>query len=470
MSFPQGFLWGVASSAYQIEGAWDEDGRGTSVWDAFVRRPFHVADGSTGDVACDHYHRMPEDVALIRDLGIGAYRFSIAWPRVHPAGRGPVNEPGLDFYERLVDHLLAAGIVPVATLNHWDLPVALEESGGWRNRDTVGAFVDYAGVMFDRLGDRIPTWLTHNEPWCQAFLGHATGHHAPGGCDWSAGYQVAHHLLLSHGLAVQRFRAGGGAGRIGIALNPQWYVAASDDEADQRARDRVWSNSVALFLDPIMLGRYPESLMEWIGRHRPVVRPGDLEAIRQPLDMLGVNYYNAETISFDVDGSLLKARAQPLSEPGWGQTAMGWGIAPSGLTAVLTELHDRYPGLPMMITENGCAVDEQPDAAGWYDDQGRIDYLRAHIQALGTAMDRGVDVRGYLLWTLLDNFEWAFGYSRKFGLVAVEPGTLRRIPKASAAWYTSVARSNGLPAGLMVAPSSPSHMTVQGDVGRGDPG
>jgi len=443
VAFPDGFVWGVASSAYQIEGAWDQDGRGMSVWDAFVRRPFHIVDGSTGDVACDHYRRMPDDVALMGSLGIGAYRFSIAWPRILPSGRGPVNEPGLDFYDRLVDHLLAAGIAPVATLNHWDLPLALEASGGWRDRETVGAFVDYAGIMFDRLGDRVTTWLTHNEPWCQAFLGHATGHHAPGGCDWSDGYQVAHHLLLAHGRAVQRFRATGAGGRIGIALNPQWYVPASDSEADVAACDRVRSNSVDLFLDPIVHGRYPAALMDWIGRHAPDIRPGDLEDIRQPLDLLGVNYYNAESISFDVDGSLLKARAEPRSDPGWGRTTMGWGIAPSGLTAVLSGLHEQYPGLPMMITENGCALTEQPDPAGAYDDRARIDYLRAHILAIGTALDRGVDVRGYLVWTLLDNFEWAFGYTKTFGLVAVESGTLRRIPKASATWYSTVARANG---------------------------
>ncbi len=447
MAFPAAFVWGVATSAYQIEGAWDQDGRGMSVWDAFVRRPFTVADGSTGDVACDHYHRMPDDVALMQSLGIGGYRFSIAWPRILPSGRGPVNEPGLDFYDRLVDHLLAAGIAPSATLNHWDLPLELEASGGWRNRETVAAFVDYAGIMFDRLGDRVATWMTHNEPWCQAFLGHATGHHAPGGCDWSAGYQVAHHLLLSHGQAVQRFRASGAVGQIGIALNPQRYVAATDGDADQAARERVWSNAVGLFLDPIVHGRYPDALMTWIGRHRPDIRAGDLETIRQPIDLLGVNYYNAERISFDVDGSLLKVRSEPLSDPGWGRTTMGWGIAPSGLTAVLLELDERYPGLPIVITENGCALDDKPDAAGAYDDRERIAYLREHIRALGVAIESGVDARGYFVWTLLDNFEWAWGYTRRFGLFALEAQTRRRLPKASASWYASVARANGLSPG-----------------------
>ena len=443
--FPAGFLWGVATSAYQIEGAWDEDGRGLSVWDEFVRRPYRVVDGSTGEVACDHYHRMPQDVDLMHSLGIGAYRFSIAWPRIVPAGRGVVNPPGLDFYDRLVDRLLAAGIAPYATLNHWDLPLALEVTGGWTDRGTVGAFVDYATTVFERLGDRVAGWITHNEPWCQAFLGHGTGHHAPGRCDMSAAYQVVHHLLLSHGLAVQAFRASRAIGRIGIALNPQWYIAATEGAADAAARERVWSNSVDLFLEPIANGRYPADLMDWIGSHRPRVRSGDLESIAQPIDFLGVNYYNAERISFDVDGSLLKTHSEPYSEPGWGRTTMGWGIAPAGLTNVLLELHQRYPATAFLITENGCALDDQPDADGRCDDQDRIAYLRAHLEALGTAIDRGIDVGGYFAWTLFDNFEWAWGYTRAFGLHRIEPGSARRIPKASASWYADVIRANGLP-------------------------
>ena len=444
-AFPAGFVWGVATSAYQIEGAWDEDGRGRSVWDDFVRRPYRVADGSTGDIACDHYHRMPEDVDLMRSLGIGAYRFSVSWPRVVPSGRGPVNPPGLDFYDRLVDRLVAAGIQPYATLNHWDLPAALEVHGGWTDRATVGAYVEYARRLFDRLGDRVVGWVTHNEPWCQAFLGHATGLHAPGRCDMSAAYEVAHNLLLSHGEAVQTFRASGAVGRIGIALNPQRYIAASDDPADLAARERTWANSVDLFLGPIVHGAYPEGLMDWIGPHRPAIRSGYLETIHQPIDFVGVNYYSAERVSYDVEGAMLKTRSEPLSEPGWGRTAMGWGIAPSGLTAVLVELDDRYPGLSIMITENGCAVDDGPDAFGADGDRERIAYLREHIHALGVAKDRGVDVTGYFVWSLLDNFEWAWGYTKRFGLYAVEAETGRRLPKASASWFASVIRANGLP-------------------------
>jgi beta-glucosidase len=444
-SFPRGFLWGVATSAYQIEGAVAEDGRAPSVWDEFARLPYRILDGSNGDVACDHYHRMPEDVELLQSLGVGAYRFSVAWPRVIPTGRGAVNAVGLDFYDRLTDRLLEAGIAPYVTLNHWDHPAVLERHGGWTDRAMVAAFVDYAGVVFDRLGDRVVGWITHNEPWCQSLQAHATGQHAPGRFDLSAAYQVAHHLLLSHGLTVQRFRASGASGQIGIALNPQWYVPATDGEADRAARARVWANSVELFLDPIVHGRYPDALLDWIGPHAPRVEPRDLEAIRTPIDFLGVNYYNAERIAWDVDGGFLKARAEPLSEPGWDRTTMGWGIAPSGLVAVLLELNTRYPGLTILITENGCALDDVPDENGVVHDAGRIAYLRAHIEALAEAIAGGVDVRGYFQWTLIDNFEWSFGYTRTFGLVSQEPGTLRRIPKASAAWYAAVARANGLP-------------------------
>lgn len=443
-SLPAGFLWGVATSAYQIEGAWDADGRAPSVWDAFVRRPYTVLDGSTGDVATDHYHRMDDDVELMRSMGLRAYRFSISWPRIVPEGRGPINGAGLDFYDRLVDALLAADLAPYVTLNHWDTPLALERTGGWTDRSTVDAFVDYATVMFERLGDRVAGWLTHNEPWCQAFLGHATGHHAPGRCDMSAAYQVVHHLLLAHGRAVQSFRASGATGQIGLALNPQWYIPASDDPADVAARSRVWANAVDLFLDPITRGEYPAALFDWIGVHRPEIHAGDLEAIRQPIDLLGVNYYNAERISFDVDGSLLKARSEPHSEAGWGRSAMGWGIAPSGMTRVLTELHRRYPGLPMMITENGIALDDVVEASGRCDDPQRVAYMREHIRAMAAAIAEGVDVRGYLAWTLMDNFEWAWGYTKRFGLFRVEPRTARRIPKTSATWFSDVVRSNGL--------------------------
>jgi beta-glucosidase len=317
-SFPAGFLWGVATSAYQIEGSTSVDGRGETVWDRFVRRPWMIIDGSDGDVACDHYRRTPEDVELMRWLGVGAYRFSIAWARVQSTGTGRASAPGLDFYERLVDELVEAGIQPFVTLNHWDLPQALEDAGGWGARATADRFADYAGLVFDRLGDRVAGWITHNEPWCQAFLGHATGHHAPGRCDWSLAYQVAHHLLVGHGLAVQRYRASAARGSIGLALNPQHYVAASDRPADLAARDG--SRERHRPLPPVhRLRSVPPALMDWIG-HAPRTTAAEMSIIRQPIDFLGVNYYDGESISHDVDGSLLKARIEPLSESGWGRT------------------------------------------------------------------------------------------------------------------------------------------------------
>jgi beta-glucosidase len=352
--FPDDFIWGVAASAYQIEGAWDADGKGESIWDRFTHRPYNVLDGDTGDVACDHYHRMPQDVALMKELGLQSYRFSISWPRVLPAGRGAVNQKGLDFYDRLVDRLLAAGIKPNATLYHWDFPQALQDSGGWPNRDSVDWFVDYARVVFDRLGDRVPMWSTHNEPWVIAFLGYATGRHAPGLCDHSQAYQTAHHLLLSHGKTVQLFRQGGYQGEIGIVLNLGHFVpagstapglsqrtelaASSVREADRAACQRVYEENAGLFLEPLFKGRYPEMLFDWIGPHQPRVLAGDLAAINQPIDFVGVNYYTTHEVSHSVDGSLLKAEAAHVSAPGWGRTAMGWGVNPAGLTAVLLDV------------------------------------------------------------------------------------------------------------------------------------
>ena len=442
-SFPARFLWGVATSAFQIEGSTEADGRGETVWDRFARRPWAIVDGSNGDIACDHYRRMPEDVELLRWLGVGAYRFSTAWSRIQPDGTGPVNPAGLDFYDRLVDRLVAAGIQPFVTLNHWDLPQALEDRGGWGSRATADRFADYAGLVFDRLGDRVAGWITHNEPWCQAFLGHATGHHAPGRCDWSLAYQVAHHLLIGHGLAVQRFRASVAVGTIGIVLNPQYYVAASDRPADLAARGRVSWNAIDLFLDPVMRGEYPPALMEWIGPHEPRVGAGELSIIRQPIDFLGVNYYSGESVSHDVDGSLLKARSEPFSEPGWGRTEMGWGVAPSGLTKVLTEISARVDGQPIYLMENGAAYADPPIVDGSIDDAERVRYLAEHVEAAAAAIQAGVDLRGTFVWSLMDNFEWAWGYTRRFGLFHVDFETQRRTPKRSAAWYRRTIARNG---------------------------
>ncbi len=444
LSFPDQFLWGAATAAYQIEGAWNEDGKGESIWDRFVHQPGHILNGDTGDVACDHYHRMADDVALMEDLGLRSYRFSISWPRVLPSGRGKVNPKGLGFYDRLVDRLLAADILPNVTLYHWDLPQALQELGGWFNRDSAHWFADYARVVFDRLGDRVPLWTTHNEPGVAAFVGYGEGRHAPGIRDLAQAYQVAHHLLLSHGQAVQIFRQGGYPGKIGIVLNLSHHVPADDREEDQAACERAYAQNASLFLEPLFHGRYPQALMDWIAPYQPHIEPGDLDLIRQPIDFLGVNYYMTCSIAHDPDRPPLQVRSSPVSAPGWGHTEMGWGINPPGLTAVLLDVKKRCNNPPVYITENGCALRDEPDATGFVADQGRIDFLRAHLEAAFEALQAGVDLRGYYVWSLMDNFEWAMGYKPRFGLVRVEYDTGRRIPKQSAHWYREVIWQNGV--------------------------
>jgi len=444
LNFPQGFDWGVAVSAYQIEGAWNEDGKGESIWDRFCHTPYHVDRGDTGDTACDFYHRMPEDVSLMKELGIQSYRFSIAWSRVLPGGIGKPNPKGLDFYSRLVDRLLDAGVEPVTLLNHWDYPQALMDRGGWPNRDSIAWFTDYARLMFDHLGDRVKTWDTHNEPWVAAFLGYGNGHHAPGICDYSQAYQAAHHLLVAHGKTVQLFRQGGYQGRIGLVVDINHYLPASQSQHDVAACQRVYQEVTNLFLDPIFKGIYPEELFAWIATQRPKIVAGDLEAIHQPIDFLGINYYRAQTVAFDLEGSLLKARQEQLSAPGWGRTEMDWGIYPGGLTYVLKDIHERYQPAQIYVTENGCALPELPNESGAINDWARIDYLRAHLHAIHTAIQSGVNVRGYYVWSLMDNFEWAWGYRPRFGLVHVDFDTQKRTPKASAHWYKQVIRDNGI--------------------------
>lgn len=442
--FPEGFLFGAATAAYQIEGAWNEDGKGESIWDRFCHQPYRIEAGDTGDVACDHYHRMPEDVALMKELGLRSYRFSISWPRVLPSGRGAVNERGMDFYQRLIDRLLEAGIVPNATLNHWDFPQALQEHGGWQNRDSAGWFADYAQLMFDRLGDRVPLWATHNEPWVIAFVGYAWGDMAPGMADYSRAYQVAHNLLYAHGKAVEVFRQGSYKGQIGIVLSLADYRPATSAEADVAACERAAASGKRLFLDPLFQGRYPEGLFAWLGPSAPEVRDGDLQVIGQPIDFLGVNYYMRLVVRHAAAGGLLKLAADTASSPGWGRTAMGWGICAEGLTSLLCDLKESYGNPPILITENGCALEDEPDQHGYVRDRGRIDYVRAHLRAAHDALAAGVNLRGYYVWSLLDNFEWAFGYSKRFGIVRVEYQTGQRIAKESARWYRDVIATNAL--------------------------
>ncbi|MFG1686706.1 GH1 family beta-glucosidase [Nonomuraea sp. NPDC049269] len=424
------FLWGTATAAYQIEGAAKDDGRGASIWDTFAHEPGRTRDGHTGDVACDHFHRWPEDIALMADLGVNAYRFSIAWPRVLPLGTGRVEPKGLDFYDRLVDGLLAAGIAPVPTLFHWDLPQALQDVGGWMNRDISHHFAEYAAIVAERLADRVPMWITLNEPFVHMAFGYGMGVHAPGQALLFDALPVAHHQLLGHGLAVQALRAAG-ARQVLITNNctPVWPASGSAE--DLAAADAYDTLHNRLFNDPILLGEYPD--LKAIGALDDVVRDGDLAVISTPLDGLGINYYNPTRIGAPADDGL---PFTDLGVTGYPTTAFGWPVVPDGLRELLTGLRTRYGAAlpPVYVTENGCSQEDVPGPDGTIDDQGRIAFLDGHIRAVEQAAAEGVDVRGYFVWSLLDNFEWAEGYHQRFGLVHVDFDTLRRTPKASYAW------------------------------------
>jgi beta-glucosidase len=444
---PASFRWGAATSAYQIEGAVHEDGRTASIWDTFCRVPGAVDNGDTGDLACDHYHRMPQDVALLRDLGLDAYRFSVAWPRVQPGGRGPANPAGLAFYDRLADELLAQGIEPWVTLYHWDLPQELEDAGGWPARDTAYRFADYAELVYARLGDRVRNWTTLNEPWCSSILGYVEGVQAPGRRDFAAGLHAVHHLLLGHGLAARRLRdAATGPLQLGITLNLSTAKPAADTEADRQAARRADGLGTRIFLDPLWYGRYPEDVLDDLaarGVQLPV-HDGDLAVINAPLDSLGVNYYFSLLSSgVDESGASVDADGNPVGRGvlrGLPQTAMGWEIMPEDFAELLVRVARDYPGVPITVTENGAAFADKPDEAGFVDDRDRIDYVASHLGAVVSARDAGADIRGYFVWSLLDNFEWAYGYDKRFGIVRVDYETQRRIPKRSAHWYRDTAR------------------------------
>lgn len=458
MGFPNGFVFGSATASYQIEGAVAEDGRQPSIWDVFSHTPGKTLGGDTGDIADDHYHRFDEDLDLMQSLGLHAYRFSVAWPRVVPTGRGATNQAGLDFYDRLVDGLLARDIAPIATLYHWDLPQVLEDEGGWTVRSTAEAFGDYAGVVATALGDRIETWTTLNEPWCAAFLGYGAGVHAPGRTEPLAALQAAHHLNLAHGLGAQAVRAVLPDAKISITLN--LHVFRPEGPTGAEAARRVDAVGNRVFLGPMLDGAYPADLLEDTAAITDwsFVQDGDLEAIHQPVDVLGVNYYSTSRVQLH-DGERASGRNDgpggdanpwpgaeaveflPLEGP---LTDMGWNIDPAGLTDLLVSMHERYPDLPQMVTENGAAF---PDAVedGAVHDTARIDYLRRHFQAAQDAIAQGVDLRGYFVWSLMDNFEWGFGYSKRFGIVRVDYDTLERLPKDSARWYAEVIRTGDLP-------------------------
>jgi beta-glucosidase len=441
-ALPASFTWGVGTSAYQIEGAVDDDGRTASIWDTFCRVPGAVLNGDNGDLACDHYHRMPDDVALIRDLGVDMYRFSVAWPRVQPGGRGPANPAGLAFYDRLVDELLAQGVDPWATLYHWDLPQELEDAGGWPARDTAYRFADYAMEVFGKLSDRVRSWTTINEPYCSAMLGYASGVHAPGRRDFAAGISAVHHLLLGHGLATQRMRAAAGERLdLGIALNLTPADPETDSDADRAAAWAADGLGTRLYLDALVHGRYPDDVVAHLaarGVQLPV-RDEDLAVISTPIDILGVNYYSGAMYSgVDEQGRTVDADGQPICRPiprGRPVTAMGWEIVPECFTDLLVRISRDYPGLPMVVTENGAAFDDEADETGFVRDDDRTAYLASHVRAVAAARTAGADVRGYFAWSLMDNFEWSEGYAKRFGIVRVDYDTQVRTPKHSGLWY-----------------------------------
>jgi len=462
--FPEGFVLGAATAAYQIEGAAAEDGRTPSIWDTYSLVPGMVANGHTGSVATDHYHRYRDDVALMKRLGLGAYRFSVSWSRVQPDGAGPGNPAGLDFYRRLVDELLSAGITPWLTLYHWDLPQPIEDAGGWPSRDTAGRFAEYAALVHSALGDRVQHWTTLNEPWCSAFLGYGSGDHAPGRREPAAAVQAAHHLLLGHGLATQAMRAQGRGSDVGITLNLYAVTPASDRQADVEAARRMDGVCNRFWLDPVLLGHYPADVVADLAPVSDMshVRDGDLEIISQPLSMLGVNYYSRHTVAAPEPGpdgvidwragdgaANIGSEGVEFVNTGVPVTAMDWAIDAPGLTEVLQGVAANYPRVPLYVTENGAAFADEVGPDGTVDDQDRVAYVDAHLRACQDAIRAGVPLGGYFAWSLLDNFEWAWGYTRRFGLVHVDYATQARTPKASAHYYAEVIRRHELP---MVAP------------------
>lgn len=462
VSFPSSFLWGSATAAYQVEGGAAEGGRAPSVWDTFSKTPGKVHEGHTGDVACDHFHRFREDVALMKELGLQVYRFSVSWSRVMPDGR-TVNPEGLKFYSDLVDELLAAGVLPWLTQYHWDLPQALEDEGGWTSRATAEAFREYAEVLHGALGDRVRHWTTLNEPWCSAFLGYGNGHHAPGRTDPQDALAAAHHLMLAHGLAVQELRDRDPELELGLTLNYTDYRPASPDSAaDRDAARRLDGSFNRFFSDAIFKGSYPaDVLADQAGLWRDgLIQDGDLEVISTPIDVLGVNFYTGELLTGPAPeegaAAAAEARAKNPPNPNIGsehitpvsrnleRTAMGWEVFPEALRDLLVRLHQNYTGpagVALYVTENGAAYDDVPDAEGFVQDDDRISYIRRHLAAVREAMVAGADVRGYFVWSLLDNFEWAFGYDKRFGIVRVDYQSLKRTPKASARWFAEVART-----------------------------
>ena len=441
IQFPKQFKWGSATAAYQIEGAANEDGRGLSIWDTFSKTPGKVYNEDNGDRACDSYHRYEEDIKLLEELGADMYRFSVSWPRIFPNGTGEVNQKGVDYYHRLVDSLIEKGIEPMCTLYHWDLPQALQDKGGWENRETISAFTAYAEFMFSEFNGKIKKWITLNEPWCASYLSNYIGVHAPGNQDLQLATDIAHHLMVAHGKAVQSFRKSGAVGEIGYAPNVTWYEPFSSKQEDIEACDRANGWNLEWFFDPVFKGSYPIFMLEWFAEKGvvPHVKTGDMEAISEKIDFLGINYYTGNVARYKENEGLFNCENIDM---GYDQTDIGWFIYPDGFYHVLVKINELYGDIPIYITENGSCYNDEPEN-GKVQDKKRIDYLKLHLTALQRSIESGVNVKGYLTWSLLDNFEWAYGYSMRFGIVHVNYETLERTKKDSYYWLKDTIEKSG---------------------------
>ncbi len=439
--FPKDFIWGAATASYQIEGAWNEDGKGESIWDRFSHTEGRIQDGTTGDVACDHYHRYKEDVALMKELGLKSYRFSVSWPRIFPDGKGQVNQKGLDFYSRLVDELLAAGITPAPTLYHWDLPQALQDEGGWASRGTAQHFAEYCATVVNHLGDRVKDWMIFNEQQSFTILGYMAGHHAPGLRDASAALRTTHIANLAQGLAARAIRATGKAENVSSAFS-MWggVYPASESAEDQAAAERYFGFNNLWFLEPALRGRYPDAYVGGTNLERLGVQPGDMDIVQVDLDFIGINLYSRSVVADDPQNRNLGARVVSMGDVE--RTEFNWEVFPEAIHDVIMRIWNDYRK-PIYITENGCSYGDGPDSTGVIDDQRRISFLQRYLAQVARAIDEGADVRGYYHWSLYDNFEWAFGFSQRFGLVYVDFPTQRRIVKSSGRWYADVIKNSG---------------------------
>jgi beta-glucosidase len=441
MKFNKEFKWGAATASYQIEGAYNQDGRGLSIWDTFSSIKGNVLNGDTGNKACDHYNKLQEDIELMKEIGLETYRFSIAWPRIFPLGKGKVNQKGLDFYNKLIDGLLEAGIEPAITLYHWDLPQALQDKGGWESKETVDAFVDYAEVIFKAFGDRVNTWITHNEPFVVAFHGNSTGDHAPGIKNHLVALKVAHNLLVSHGLVVRKFREMDITGDIGITLNLSYAYTVSDSKEDSLAADLFTAFYNGWFLDPIFKGYYPKNLVDIYKEKYENIDFlfENLDVINEEIDFLGINYYSRGLVEFDSTSDFFNIKTIKPEESNY--TAMNWEIYPKGLYDLLINISKEYTDLPLYITENGAAFNDEV-VDGIVNDTKRIEFLKGHFKSAYDAIQSGVNLQRYYVWSLMDNFEWAYGYSKRFGIIFVDYSTKERILKNSAHWYKEVIKNN----------------------------